>query len=114
MNEARALLTAGCALAAWLTWSPLVAQDTRIIEFDEAIRIANSTSYGLGASVWTRDMSRARRFASAIEAGSVFVNGQVKSDPRLPFGGVKDSGFGRELGRDGMLEFVNKKTVWIR
>jgi len=85
-----------------------------VADDDEAIRIANSTSYGLGASVWTRDPHRARRYAEAIEAGSVFVNGQVKSDPRLPFGGVKDSGFGRELGRDGMMEFVNKKTVWIR
>jgi len=85
-----------------------------VADDDEAIRIANSTSYGLGASVWTRDPHRAGRYAEALEAGSVFVNGQVKSDPRLPFGGVKDSGFGRELGPDGLLEFINKKTVWIR
>jgi succinate-semialdehyde dehydrogenase/glutarate-semialdehyde dehydrogenase len=80
---------------------------------DEAIVIANSTSYGLGASVWTTDADRARSLIPEIEAGSVFVNGMVKSDPRLPFGGVKESGFGRELSREGMLEFVNLKTVWI-
>ncbi len=80
---------------------------------DEAIAIANGTSYGLGASLWTTDRARAGRLIPRIESGSVFVNGLVKSDPRLPFGGIKDSGFGRELAREGMLEFVNRKTVWI-
>ena len=79
----------------------------------EAVEIANATRYGLGASLWTPDLDRARRLIPEIEAGSVFVNGMVKSDPRLPFGGVKESGFGRELSREGMLEFVNLKTVWI-
>ena len=81
---------------------------------EDAIRIANSTRYGLGASVWTEDLERARRLAAEIEAGSVFINGPVKSDPRLPFGGIKASGFGRELAREGILEFVNAKTVWIK
>lgn len=81
---------------------------------DEAIDLANSTPYGLGASLWTSDPARAARLISRIESGSVFVNGMVKSDPRLPFGGIKDSGFGRELGRDGVLEWVDVKTVWVR
>ena len=80
---------------------------------EEAVSLANATRYGLGASVWTRDAARARRLVPSIQAGSVFVNGLVKSDPRLPFGGIRDSGIGRELGREGLLEFVNRKTVWI-
>ena len=81
---------------------------------DDAVRIANDTRYGLGSSLWTEDAGRAERLIPRIEAGSVFVNGLVKSDPRLPFGGIKESGFGRELSRDGLLEFVNRKTVWVR
>jgi succinate-semialdehyde dehydrogenase/glutarate-semialdehyde dehydrogenase len=81
---------------------------------EEALRLANATRYGLGASLWSRDEARALGLAAGIEAGAVFVNGMVKSDPRLPFGGVKDSGFGRELGEEGILEFVNVKTIWIR
>jgi succinate-semialdehyde dehydrogenase/glutarate-semialdehyde dehydrogenase len=80
---------------------------------EEALAIANGTAYGLGASLWTRDLDRARRLLPQIEAGTVFINGMVRSDPKLPFGGIKDSGFGRELGREGILEFVNRKTVWI-
>jgi succinate-semialdehyde dehydrogenase/glutarate-semialdehyde dehydrogenase len=81
----------------------------------DAIRIANDTSFGLGASVYTRDTKRGERIAAdSIEAGSCFVNGFVKSDPRLPFGGIKDSGFGRELSPLGILEFTNAKTIWVR
>jgi succinate-semialdehyde dehydrogenase/glutarate-semialdehyde dehydrogenase len=79
----------------------------------EAVRIANNTEYGLGASVWSRDIERAERIASQIETGFVAVNGMVKSDPRLPFGGVKKSGVGRELSHYGLKEFVNVKTVVI-
>lgn len=80
---------------------------------DEAIRIANHSRFGLGASIWTKDIDRAGKLAEKIEAGAVFVNGLVKSDPRLPFGGIKHSGYGRELGKEGIREFVNVKSVWM-
>ncbi|MDT8324617.1 MAG: NAD-dependent succinate-semialdehyde dehydrogenase [Bacteroidota bacterium] len=80
---------------------------------EEAIAVANDSTFGLGASLWTQDRARAARLAARIEAGAVFVNGLVKSDPRLPFGGVKRSGYGRELSHYGIREFVNIKTVWI-
>src|SRR5439155_20576832 len=79
----------------------------------EAIALANDSPYGLGASLWTRHDGRAERLAGDIEAGCVFVNGQVRSDPRLPFGGIKRSGYGRELSEYGIREFVNIKSVAI-
>ena len=94
------------------TFGP-VAAVVRAKDDSEIVRLANTSVFGLGASLWTRDHARARRLAAEIEAGSVFVNGMVKSDPRLPFGGVKRSGYGRELSEYGIREFVNIKSVWI-
>lgn len=78
-----------------------------------AVALANRSRYGLGGSVWTRDVARGENVARQIQAGAVFVNGMVKSDPRLPFGGIKASGYGRELSFYGMHEFLNLKTIWI-
>ncbi|HSE05111.1 MAG TPA: NAD-dependent succinate-semialdehyde dehydrogenase [Methylomirabilota bacterium] len=94
------------------TFGPVAAVITAKDEAD-AIRLANDSPYGLGAALWTADRRRAERLAAQIEAGAVFVNGVVKSDPRLPFGGIKRSGYGRELSEYGIREFVNVKSVWI-
>ena len=80
----------------------------------DALRIANDSRFGLGGSVWTANTKRGEEFARKVQAGCVFVNGFVKSDPRLPFGGIKASGYGRELSHHGLHEFVNAKTVWVR
>ena len=94
------------------TFGP-VAAIIRAKDADEAVAMANDSEYGLGAALWTSDTARGRKLASRIDAGAVFINGMTASDPRYPFGGIKRSGYGRELGVYGIREFVNIKTVWI-
>lgn len=91
-----------------------VAIIIRAHDESDAIKIANGSDFGLGGSIWTQDSVRGERVARQVQSGAVFVNGMVKSDPRLPFGGIKNSGYGRELSYHGMMEFVNQKTLWIR
>ena len=91
-----------------------VAMLFRVRDIDEAIALGNASSFGLGAAAWTKNKDEQQRFVAELEAGSVFINGMVASDPRLPFGGIKNSGYGRELSDFGIREFVNIKTVWVK
>lgn len=105
-------VTQNMTIAQEETFGPVTA----IIPFskdEEAIKIANNSRFGLGASIWTKDNKRAKLYIDKIEAGGVYINSIVKSDPRMPFGGIKFSGYGRELSQYGIKEFVNIKTVWI-
>jgi succinate-semialdehyde dehydrogenase/glutarate-semialdehyde dehydrogenase len=88
--------------------SVVVAEDA-----EHAVTLANDTRFGLGGSVFTEDRQKGERMARQLEVGCAFVNEMTKSDPRLPFGGIKDSGYGRELSHHGIKEFVNTKTVWV-
>jgi succinate-semialdehyde dehydrogenase/glutarate-semialdehyde dehydrogenase len=103
----------GCPADAEETFGP-VAAVYEVADEEEAIKKANDTRYGLGASLWTEDRDRGRRLARDIEAGCVYVNEMTKSDPRVPFGGINDAGYGRELSEAGIKEFVNRKTVWVQ
>ena len=94
------------------TFGP-VAAVIRVKDAEDALRVANDTDFGLGSAIWTADVERAKKLAERVEAGLVFINGMVASDARLPFGGVKRSGYGRELGSYGIKEFVNIQTVWV-
>ena len=102
----------GCPADTEETFGP-VATVYEVADAEEAIAVANDTRFGLGASLWTADRERGQRLARDISAGCVYINEMTKSDPRVPFGGIKDAGYGRELSEMGIKEFVNKKTVWV-
>ena len=103
----------GCPADAEETFGP-VAAVYEVGNEDEAIALANDTRFGLGASLWTEDRDRGERLARDVDAGCVYINEMTKSDPRVPFGGVGDAGYGRELSEAGIKEFVNRKTVWVQ
>lgn len=102
----------GCPADVEETFGP-VAAVYEVADEERAIAKANDTDFGLGASIWTEDRDRGERVAREINAGCVYLNQLVKSDPRVPFGGIKESGYGRELSGDGIREFVNRKTIWV-
>ncbi|MBN2806848.1 MAG: aldehyde dehydrogenase family protein, partial [Prolixibacteraceae bacterium] len=95
------------------TFGPVVAFIV-VKDEAEAISVANNSLFGLGAAIWTNNVERGERIAHQIEAGAIFINGLVKSDPRLPFGGIKNSGYGRELSHYGIKEFCNIKSIWVK
>ena len=94
------------------TFGPAAAL-IRARNLEDCIALANASKYGLGGNLWTGDIERAQYIAARLESGAVFINGMTASDPRLPFGGIKKSGYGRELGSFGIQEFVNAQTVWV-
>jgi acyl-CoA reductase-like NAD-dependent aldehyde dehydrogenase len=108
LSEVRPAMPAACEEV----FGPMAAL-IKVRDAHEAIQVANASPYGLGANLWTADLVQARRLARELEAGFVAINGRVASDPRLPFGGMKRSGYGRELSEYGLREFVNIQTVWI-
>jgi len=95
------------------TFGPVAAL-IEVNDEKEAIHVANDTGYGLGASIWTNNVKKAEQLSKHLQAGNVFINEMVKSDPRLPFGGMKKSGYGRELSHYGIKEFVNIQTVYVK
>jgi succinate-semialdehyde dehydrogenase/glutarate-semialdehyde dehydrogenase len=106
-------VTPGMAAFEEETFGPLAAM-IKAKDIDQAFALSEQSKYGLGVTVCTTDIDKAVKFADRVSDGAYFINELVKSDPRLPFGGTKNSGYGRELAKDGMMEFVNRKTVYVK